>query len=81
MSQQYIKLSSIIINPRYITHINLVTDGLKVNNYFINLQCNKWSMDGSWFYFSGESLKKEIQISKFNNPSDFKIMSEWIDKN
>jgi len=67
----FIKLSNMIINTKFIRAI--VCDSKK---YYININYN---ISGNLFWFSDD--KFEIEICAIEKPSDYKIITDWIDKN
>jgi hypothetical protein len=77
---KFIKLTNLIINTKYIQSIVI-----KPNKYYINVLSNKF--DGSnWnspIYGMGiiSSYNSEIEVCETENSRDYKIVSDWIDKN
>jgi len=77
---KFIKLTNLIINTKYIQSIVI-----KPNKYYINVVSNKF--DGSnWSnpiigIGTISSYNSEIEVCETENSSDYKIVSDWIDKN
>jgi len=74
---KFIKLTNIMVNVNYIQSIVI-----KPNKYYINIVSNKfdgkkWSVLGSGV---GDiySYNSEIEVCETKDPSDYKIVSEWI---
>lgn len=70
---KFLKLSSRIINTNYINEI-IVTN----KKYYINIL--NFKVNGFFLVGSGgiNSDNDEIVVCSEKNPSDFKIVSEWI---
>ena len=77
---KFIKLKNLIININFIQSIII-----KPNKYYINVVSNKF--DGSnWsspLFGIGtiSSYNSEIEVCQNENSNDYKIVSDWIDKN
>ena len=65
----FLKLSSIIINTKYIQKI-IIGPG----QYYIKLMSN--GISGGMFYFT--SIGNEIKICANKDPIDYKILQNWI---
>ena len=76
---KFIKLTNLIINSNYIHSIVI-----NPNKYYIYLMSNKF--DGSKWSVAGtgigsiSSYNSEIEVCKTEHSSDYKIISDWIDK-
>jgi hypothetical protein len=76
---QFLKLTNFIINKNYIHSI-----AIKPNKYCIQLVSNKF--DGTNFIFAGFGIGNiyshnyEIEVCEFKDSSDYKIVSDLIDK-
>ena len=68
---KFIKLSSRIINTKYIQYITIEPD-----KYYIELTSN--SISGGFALFSSD--KNEIKICENKNPLDYRILHDWIKK-
>ena len=75
MSTKFIKLTHMILNTNYINKI-LIRQDL----YYIYLV--KQDMKGFFLWGSGgcDSKDEEIKICAKNHSQDYKIISDWIDK-
>jgi hypothetical protein len=77
---KFIKLTNLIINTKYIQSIVI-----KPNKYYINVLSNKF--DGSnwnspiYGMCTISSYNSEIEVYETENSRDYKIISDWIDKN
>jgi hypothetical protein len=73
---RFIRLSSSIINPRFIEHIEI-----KENLYIISL--SNISINGTSFFNFGwiNSSVKQFGICSKNDPEDYKIITKWLDAN
>jgi hypothetical protein len=76
---KFIKLTKMLINEKYIQSIII-----KPNKYVINLNSNKiygstWSIAA---FGNGTicSYNYEIEVCETQHSHDYKILSEWIDK-
>lgn len=75
---KFIKLTNLIININYIQSIVI-----KPNKYCINLASCKF--DGSNWSVTGfgmgtvSSYNSEIEVCETKHPSNYKIVSDWID--
>jgi len=76
---KFIKLTNLIININYIHSIVI-----KPNTYYIKVMCNtfdrsNWSIGG---FGSGtiSSYNSEIEVCETKHSSNYKIVSDWIDK-
>lgn len=76
----FIKLSNVVINTRYITKIII-----KPSIYSINLIQNDCSgiIVGSSLLFWGHlpPVVREIEISSIDTPDDYKIITNWLTEN
>jgi len=72
---KFIKLTNLIININYIQTIVI-----KPNKYYINVMSNKF--DGSnWIAIGNVSSdNSEIEVCETKHSSDYKKISDWIDK-
>jgi hypothetical protein len=70
---RFIKLTSLIINPRNISYISMKNE--KYNLFFIDHK-----IDGLLVFGSGgiDSTINEIVICKKKHPTDYDIMTEWV---
>jgi hypothetical protein len=70
---RFLFLSSKIINPKYISHINL-----KPKKYEINLALTY--PDGFIFFGSGfiDGSTYKYEVDEEKNPSDYKAVTEWL---
>ena len=76
MSNQFIKFSSILVNTAKISHIEI-----QPNKYLIHIIDDK--VDGFWIFTSGflkSNRDKTMEICKETYPTDYKKLTEWIDK-
>ena len=75
MSSKFIKLTHMILNTNYINKILIYQD-----LYYIYLK--RQDLKGFLFVGSGacESKDEEIKICAKNHSTDYKIISDWIDK-
>lgn len=73
---RFIRLSSTIINPRFIEHIEI-----KENLYIISL--SNISINGTSIFSLGwiNSSVKEFGICYHNNPEDYRTITKWLDTN
>jgi hypothetical protein len=76
---KFIKFTKMVINEKYIQSIVI-----QPNKYFINIISSKiygskWSIAG---FGNGtiSSYNSEIEVCETKNSDDYKILSEWIDK-
>ncbi len=75
---KFIKLTNLIINTN---HIHLIV--IKPNKYYIHLMSNKF--DGFKLDIVGfgagtiTSHNNEIEVCETKHPSDYKVLSYWID--
>lgn len=67
----FLKLSSCIINTKYIQKIII-----KPDKYYIKLMSN--GISGGMFYFT--STENEIKICANKNSLDYRILQDWIKK-
>ena len=65
----FLKLSSIIINTKYIQKI-IIGPG----QYYIKLMSN--GISGGMFYFT--STSNEIKLCAIKDPTDYKILHDWL---
>ena len=76
---KFIKLTNLIINKNYIQSIFI-----KPNKYYIQVVSNKF--DGSKWSVAGfgigniSSHNYEIEVCETKHAIDYKILSDWIDK-
>jgi hypothetical protein len=76
---KFLKLTNLIININYIHSIFI-----KPNKYYIHVVSNKF--DGSNWSVAGfgigtiSSQNYEIEVCETKHSSDYKIVSDWIDK-
>lgn len=76
---KFLKLTNLIININYIHSIFI-----KPNKYYIHVVSNKF--DGSNLCVAGfgygniSSHNYEIEVCETKDSSDYKIVSDWIDK-
>ena len=76
---KFIKLSNHIININYIQSISI-----KPDKYYINVASNK--MEGAQLNIAGfgfgkiSSYNYEIKVCKTEHSTDYKIISDWINK-
>jgi hypothetical protein len=70
---RFIKLTSLIINPRNISYISMKNE--KYNLFFIDHK-----IDGFFLFGSGgcDSTPIEIVVCKNKHPTDYAIMTEWV---
>jgi len=70
---RFLVLSSIIINPRHVSHISL-----KPKKYLIKLAHQ--SIDGAWLLGSGSlsSDRDVLEICEEKSPKDYAAVTEWI---
>ena len=76
MSNQFIKFSSLILNIAKISHIEI-----QPNKYLIHVVDNK--LDGFFLFSSGyitSNKDKPMEICKETYPTDYHILTKWIDK-
>lgn len=75
-SFRFIRLSSSIINPRFIEHIEI-----KENLYIISLSNN--SINGTSIFSLGwiNSSVRQFGICSKNNPEDYRTITKWLDAN
>ena len=76
MSNQFIKLSSLILNTAKINRIEIQS-----NKYLIHIIDDK--VDGFWLFTSGymtSNQDKTIEICKETYPKDYQKLTEWIDR-
>jgi hypothetical protein len=76
---KFVKLTKMLINEKYIQSIII-----KPNKYFINLNSSKF-YGSTWTiaaFGNGtiSSYNSEIEVCETQNSDDYKILSEWIDK-
>ena len=71
----FIKLTSLIINTKYINKILISS-----NKYYIYLANNKISGNMILYSSTVPTDEEEIQICSIKDPQDYKIVSEWIKK-
>ena len=77
---KFIKLTNIILNTNNISKISILP-----NKYCIHIMYNK--LDGFLWLLGGFGLgnitshNTEIEVCESKNPIDYKIVSEWINKN
>jgi hypothetical protein len=66
-------LSNVIINPKYISHINV-----KPNVYEIVMACP--DIDGSFLFASGgfQTTFKDITIDSNKSPTDYDAIKKWL---
>jgi hypothetical protein len=75
---KFLKLTNLIVNKNYIHSIFI-----KPNKYYIHVVSNKF--DGSTWNVAGfgigniSSYNYEIEVCETKNPSNYKIVSDWID--
>lgn len=76
---KFIKLTNLLININYIQSITI-----KPNKYYIHVVSNKF--DGSKWSIAGfgigsiSSHNFHVEVCETNHSSDYKIVSNWIDK-
>lgn len=70
---RFIKLSNTILNTQHIIKIKIYK-----NCYDIHFNNNKLTGFGSIFLSSISSKNEVFEISKDNNPLDYKIITDWI---
>jgi hypothetical protein len=76
---KFIKLTNLLLNPKYIQSIRV-----KPNAYHIHVMSNKF--EGLHFSLVGtgggtiSSHNSEIIVCETKNSIDYKILSDWIDK-
>ena len=81
---KFIKLTNMILNTKYIYKISI-----KPNKYYIYFKFNE--INGFLWLFGGTGVgnissynanaNTEIEVCETNHPIDYKIITEWIDKN
>ena len=75
---KFLKLTNLIVNKNYIHSIFI-----KPNKYYIHIVSNKF--DGSTWIVAGfgngniSSYNYEIEVCETKHPSNYKIVSDWID--
>lgn len=76
---RFLKLTQLIINTNHIHSILI-----KPNKYHLQFMSNKldgsnWRIDGSGLG-AISSYNTEIEVCKNEHQTDYKILSDWIDK-
>lgn len=76
---KFIKLTNMLLNPNYINKI-LITPN-KYNIYISNKEIDGyvWLLTGTGLG-SIKTCDDKIEICKTKDPIDYKILSEWMDK-
>jgi hypothetical protein len=69
---KFIRLTNFIINPLQLSMIIV-----KENKYYMHMMRGNGTILFGWGRFECD----EIEVCKKNNPDDYKIVSEWIEKN
>jgi hypothetical protein len=72
---RFIKFSNMIINTLKINKVEIID-----NTYCIHMEHNK--IDGFFLFSSGyiTSHNERITVCKVNHPSDYKILTDWLEK-
>ena len=77
---KFLKLTNMILNTK---HINTIL--IEPNKYHIHMMSNKLFGYIGLFYGSGygyvSSGNEQIEVCQTKHPNNYKIVSEWIEKN
>ena len=77
---KFIKLTNMLLNTNHINKIYI-----NPNKYVIYLMTNKldgisWSITGSGMGYISSREDSEIEVCETKHSTDYKIVSDWIDK-
>ena len=77
---RFLKLTNMVLNTKYINAILI-----HPNKYYIHMTSNKFFGHIGLCYGCGygfvSSGNEQIEVCETKHPNDYKIVSEWIDKN
>lgn len=72
---KFIKFTNLLLNSKYIQTIIV-----KPNTYLIHVMSNKFEGLNCIGFGTISSYNSEITVCKTKNSVDYKILSDWIDK-
>jgi hypothetical protein len=71
----FLRLSSVIVNLSHVRKIVIQPDLYKIH-------MNRFDVDGFWVAASGgvSSNDDVLKVCKYNDPQDYQIVDEWVEK-
>jgi hypothetical protein len=76
---RFIRLTNVLLNTRTIHQINIESDRYVIHVISNHVDGFHWSLAGSGFG-NLSTFASKVEVCKTNNPTDYKIVSDWISK-